>query len=38
MHRTFWSGNLKGRDSLEYPGVDGRIIMDLKKIACEGVD
>ena len=26
---TFWSQNLQGRDLLETPGVDGRIILKL---------
>jgi hypothetical protein len=26
-HIQFWWGNLRKRDHLEYPGVDGRIIL-----------
>jgi hypothetical protein len=26
-HTGFWWRNLKGRDHLEYPGVDGKIIL-----------
>jgi len=27
MYSAFWWGNLKGRDHLEDPGIDGRIIL-----------
>jgi hypothetical protein len=27
VHTGFWWGNLKERDHLEYPGIDGRIIL-----------
>jgi len=27
VHSAFWRGNLKGRDHLEDPGIDGRIIL-----------
>jgi hypothetical protein len=27
MYTLFWWGNLRERDHLEYPGVDGRIIL-----------
>ena len=27
MHAGFWRGNLKERDHLEFPGIDGRIIL-----------
>ena len=27
MHKGFWWGNLRGRDHLGDPGVDGRIIL-----------
>jgi hypothetical protein len=35
MHKGFWWGNLRKRDHLENPGVDGRIILKwiLKKYA-----
>jgi hypothetical protein len=29
MNKTFWSEILKGRDHLEDPGVDGRIILEF---------
>jgi len=36
----FWWGNLRKRDHLENPGLDGRIILKLglKKMGCEGMD
>ena len=35
-----WWRNLRERDHLEDPGVDGRIIfkMDLQEVGCEGMD
>jgi len=27
VHISFWWGNLRGKDHLEVPGVDGRIIL-----------
>jgi hypothetical protein len=27
VHTGFWSGNLRERDQLEDPGIDGRIIL-----------
>jgi len=27
VHTEYWWGNLRERDHLEYPGVDGRIIL-----------
>jgi hypothetical protein len=33
LHEKLWSGNLRGRDTMEYPDVDGRII--LKYICCK---
>jgi hypothetical protein len=33
----FWWGNLKERDDLEDPGVDGRM-MDIQEVGCEGMD
>lgn len=38
MTTKFWSQNLKGRDSLEYPHVDERIILKYKlKMVLEDV-
>jgi hypothetical protein len=31
-------GNLKGRDVLEYLGVNGRVILKWERILCEGLD
>jgi len=27
VHTGFWWGNLRERDHMEYPGIDGRIIL-----------
>jgi hypothetical protein len=27
VYAGFWRGNLRARDYLEYPGIDGRIIL-----------
>jgi hypothetical protein len=35
MLTELWSENLKGRDHLEYLGLDGNIGMDLNEIGCE---
>ena len=29
MHTGFWSGNLRDKDHLGVPGIDGRIILKL---------
>jgi hypothetical protein len=29
VHTRFWWGNLRGRDDLEDPGIDGRITLTL---------
>jgi len=35
----FWWGNLKVRDHLGHPGVDGyNIKMDLQEVECGGMD
>jgi hypothetical protein len=41
VHTGFWDGNLRDRDHLEDPGIDGRIILGLifRKLDGEqGVD
>ena len=40
MYRGFWWGNLRERDHLEDPGVDGgdNIKMDLQEVGCGGMD
>jgi hypothetical protein len=39
MVLCFWSENLKGRDHVEDPGTDGRIILErILGIGWEGVD
>jgi len=29
MHKTFWFGNLNGRDHMEDLGIDGSIILEF---------
>jgi hypothetical protein len=40
MHTGFWWGNLRERDHLEDPGIDGRIILRwiFRKWDGEGMD
>ena len=40
MYSAFWWGNLKGRDHLEDPGIDGRIIIrwTFRKWAGRGMN
>ena len=38
VYTGFWWRNLKERDHLEGPGVDGRIILDLQEVGCGGMD
>jgi hypothetical protein len=37
--RRVWWGNLRGRDHLEDPGIEGRIIfkLDLQEVECKGM-
>jgi len=37
VYTGFWLGNLRERDHLEDPGVDG-IKMDLQEVECGGMD
>ena len=36
MHTGFWWGNLKERDHLKDPGIEGRIILRWILRKCEG--
>jgi len=39
LHTGFWYGNLRERDHLEDPGVDGgNVKMDLQEVECEGMN
>jgi hypothetical protein len=40
VHTGFWRGNLRERDNLEDPSLDGRIIfkMYLQEVGCEDID
>jgi hypothetical protein len=39
VYTGFWWGNLRERDHLEGPGVDGRKVqMDLQEVGCWGTD
>jgi hypothetical protein len=37
VHTEFWSGNLRERDHLKNPGVDGKIILKFIFKKCNGV-